>query len=299
MILQKGSRFLNFFREWLHFDRFDEVSKDASFGLTTDLRSDMKAEIQMFVQNFVSGDYNAYELLTADYTYANNRLASYYGIPGPSTTSFMKVTLPANSGRAGLLTQGVILASTSGIKDTLTQPIMRGHFIVDDILCIPPNPPPDDIPSIEETSSGIINPTPKEALANHSKSAACIGCHQVMDPLGFSLENFNAGGKFRTTYASGKPVDAVGVLPDGTTFDGAKAMSQTLAARRNFADCISVKVANYAFGRVPSSGDKCAAQKAADTQITSNKSGKFSDLLFSIVNSNNFKQRRGIVPGGM
>ncbi len=139
---------------------------------------------------------------------------------------------------------------------------------------------PDDVPGIDETSGGLVDPTPKEALANHSKNPTCIGCHQVMDPIGFSLENFNAGGKFRTSYASGKVVDAQGVLPDGTTFVGAKSMAQTLAGRRDFADCLSSKVAAYAFARNPSEGDKCAAKKAAETQIQNNKSGKFSDLLF-------------------
>jgi hypothetical protein len=188
------------------------------------------------------------DLLTADYTFVNERLAKHYGIPGVSGDHFRKVTL-ADDNRRGLLGQGSILALTS--FPTRTSPVVRGKWILDNLLGTPPPPPPPDVPALEKTqeqAGGVLSM--RESIARHRANPVCASCHAMMDPLGLSLENYDFVGRWRVIDEAGMSIDASGALPNGTKFAGPAGLRQVLASNpTQFVTTLTEKMLIYALGR--------------------------------------------------
>ena len=207
------------------------------------LREAFLTETQLFLENQLREDRPATELLTANYTFANERLARHYGIPGVSGSHFRRVTLPDES-RAGLLGHGSVLTVTS--YNDRTSVVQRGKWVMDKILGTPPPPPPPVVPPLEDTK---ISGSLRERMEMHRRNPVCAACHSVMDPLGFALENFDGVGKFRTLDGS-SPVDPSGILVDGTEFSGPATFRQALAVRQDaFLTTMMENLLTYALGR--------------------------------------------------
>jgi hypothetical protein len=188
------------------------------------------------------------DLLTANYTFLNERLAKHYGIPNIQGSHFRRVTFPPDSPRGGLLGQGSILAVTS--YATRTSPVLRGKWVLENLLAAPPPPPPPDVPALktegEEPGKAL---TMREAMVQHRANPACAGCHARMDPIGFSMENFDALGKWRDRDA-GTTIDASGVLPEGTRFEGVPGLRKLLVEQSTeYVATITEKLLMYAVGR--------------------------------------------------
>ena len=194
------------------------------------LRQAMRRETELFFESIVREDRNILELLTADYTFVNERLARHYGIPGVSGSHFRRVTLP-DATRRGLLGHGSVLAATA--YPTRTSPVLRGKWVLENLLGTPPPLPPPDVPSLEETTDEGHALSMREAMEQHRASPVCASCHRLMDPPGFALEEFDAVGRHRTRNEANLPIDASGMLPDGTEFEGRcrPARRATAAAR--------------------------------------------------------------------
>jgi hypothetical protein len=208
----------------------------------------MRRETELFVGSVLREDRSVMTLLDADYTFLNERLARHYGIPHVRGSAFRRVTLPADSLRGGLLGHGSILTITS--YSTRTSPVLRGKWVLENLLSSPPPPPPPDVPSLE-TDGGSAGSalTLREAMVRHRASPACASCHARMDPIGFAMEHFDAVGRYRTS-DGGMPIDAVGVFPEGTTFDGVAGLKQELLRQREqFVATVGARLLMYALGR--------------------------------------------------
>jgi hypothetical protein len=177
------------------------------------LRQSMQQETERLFGNIISENRTVMELLSADYTFLNERLARHYDIPNVYGDHFRKVSLPENSPRVGLLGHGSILTVTS--YATRTSPVMRGKWVLDNILGIPPPPPPDDIPALPENQSEVVVLTMRERMAQHRAIPACAQCHEVMDPIGLVFEHFDAIGRVRVVNSDQPAIDTKGNLPGG------------------------------------------------------------------------------------
>ena len=193
------------------------------------LRASMQRETELFFDSIIREDRGALELLTANYTFLNERLARHYGIPNIKGTHFRRVTLEPDSARAGLLGHGSILTVTS--HPDRTSPVVRGKWILENFLGASPPPPPPNVPELKPTgeAGGVLSM--RDRMVQHRADPVCASCHAIMDPIGLSLENFDAVGKSRTLGESSEPIDASGSLPDGTKFVGA-ARAQERAAHQ-------------------------------------------------------------------
>ncbi len=205
----------NFAAQWLYLRNLRGMSRDfATFpNFDDNLRQGFERETELFFESIVREDRSVLDLLRADYTYVNERLAKHYGIPDVYGSEFRRVTLPGDE-RRGLLGQGSVLAVTS--YATRTSPVLRGKWLLENILGTPVPPPPPGVPALAENHSGLRPRSVRERMEEHRKNPACAGCHNIMDPLGFSLENFDAVGAWRVRSESGAPIDASGKLVDGT-----------------------------------------------------------------------------------
>ncbi|MBS0263595.1 MAG: DUF1592 domain-containing protein [Planctomycetes bacterium] len=220
------------------------------FELTGDLRRAMREETELMVAHLIKDDRSLTELLDADYTFLNERLAKHYGIPDVKGNDMRLVKLPADSPRGGILTQATILAITS--NPDRTSPVKRGLFILDNVLGVPPPPPPPDVPSLEESAKKIEgrSPTLREQLELHRSLPLCHSCHNRLDPLGLAFENFNALGMFRET-RSDRVIDTTGKLLTGEAFNTVQELKRILATSRrlDFYRCVTEKLLTYALGR--------------------------------------------------
>ena len=219
------------------FPHFDETLRDA-----------MRRETELFVASVFRENRGVTELLTANYTFLNERLANHYGIPNIKGSYFRRVTLPNGSVRGGLLGQGSILTVTS--YSTRTSPVLRGKWVLENLLSSAPPPPPADIPALRTEAAATGKPlTMREAMAQHRANPSCAGCHARMDPIGFAMENLDAVGAWRD--ADGfNPIDAVGVFPDGSKFDGVVGLKQELLRQSDqFVATVAEKLLMYATGR--------------------------------------------------
>jgi hypothetical protein len=273
-----------------------EVAKRRQFfrprvELDRDLRIAMQKETEMFVANIIREDRSVLEILNSDYTFLNERLAKHYGIPEVTGTEMRRVTLPKDSERGGVLTQGSILLVTS--NPTRTSPVKRGLFVLDNFLGSPPPPPPADIPPLEDSEKGIKDkePTLREVLQIHRDKPLCSSCHSRMDPLGFALENFNAMGMWRTK-ERGQEIDAAGKLITGESFTDVRELKKILVEkhRSDFYRCLTEKLLTYALGR----GVEYYDTETVDQIVAEldKQNGKFSALLMGIVNSAPFQKTR-------
>ena len=276
--------------QWLQFRALENVKPDVEKFPDFDqyLRMSMREETERFFDRIVREDRSILDFLDAKYTYLNERLARHYGVPGVEGPAFRLVQL-TDPNRGGVITQGSVLTVSS--YSTRTSPVLRGKWVLDNLLNAPPPEPPPNVPIIDETAIGA-SATQREQLEAHRANPTCASCHRRMDPLGFGLENFDAVGKWRTQDGS-FPVDASGALPDGRAFSGPAELTGILASEREaFAKALTSKMLTYALGRGLEPYDRrtvrMIARKLPDHDY------RFSGLVLEIVNSLPFQMRRGV-----
>jgi mono/diheme cytochrome c family protein len=283
-----GALATNFAGEWLGTRNLNFEGPDAKAFPQYDaaLRDAMQTETQMFFESIVSEDRSILDFLSGQYTFVNEPLAKLYGIPGVQGREFRRVDLSGTE-RSGILTQASVLTITS--YPTRTSPTIRGKWILTNILNTPPPDPPANVPALA-TSKESGKLSIRARLEMHRANPVCASCHSGMDPLGFALENYDAIGNWRTA-VDGLPVDASGVLPDGTKFAGAGQLKTLLMAQSpKFVDCLTDKLLTYALGRGLESSDRPAVKKI---EVAVEKKGyRFSALVDGIVNSAPFQMRQ-------
>jgi Protein of unknown function (DUF1592)/Protein of unknown function (DUF1588)/Protein of unknown function (DUF1585)/Protein of unknown function (DUF1587)/Protein of unknown function (DUF1595)/Planctomycete cytochrome C len=279
----------NFAAQWLYLRNLKNFAPDPNEfpDFDDNLRQSLLTETEMFFGSIVNEDHNVLDLLNADYTFVNERLAQHYGIPDVYGPRFRRVTLP-DGARRGLLGQGSVLTVTS--YATRTSPVLRGKWILTNVLGTPPPAPPPNVPALKENNEGGKVLSVRERLEEHRKSPACASCHKIMDPLGFALENFDATGQWRSKSEDGAPIDASGVLLDGSKVDGPVTLRAALMSRPEvFVSTLAEKLMTYALGRGVDYNDmptirEIVAKAAADNY-------RFSDLVTGIVKSPEFRMK--------
>jgi Protein of unknown function (DUF1592)/Protein of unknown function (DUF1588)/Protein of unknown function (DUF1585)/Protein of unknown function (DUF1587)/Protein of unknown function (DUF1595)/Planctomycete cytochrome C len=279
----------NFAAQWLFLRNLQSFVPDqATFpNFDDNLRQAFKRETELFFESIMREDRSVIDLLDADYTFVNERLARHYGIQNIYGDQFRRVTL-TDENRRGLLGQGSVLAVTS--YPNRTSPVLRGKWILENILGTPPPPPPADVPPLKENGEGGKVLSGRELLEEHRKNPACATCHKVMDPLGFSLENFDAVGEWRTREAAG-PVDPGGQLADGTAVDGPVALRRALLKRQEqFVRTITEKLLTYGLGRGLEYYDMPVVRAIA--RDTAGQNYRFSSLVMGIVRSAPFQMKK-------
>jgi hypothetical protein len=280
----------NFASQWLVVRNLREVSPDPDVFPEFDenLREAMERETALFLEHGIREDRSVLELLNADYTFVNERLAKHYGLRGVYGTHFRRVPLP-DPNRRGLLGHGSILMVTA--YPNRTSPVLRGKWLLDNILGSPPPPPPPDVDtSLQQKAADGRPATVRARFEEHRRSPACAGCHAPMDPLGFALENFDAIGGWRTTDA-GQPVDASGSLPDGTPLNGPVGLQQFLLTQREqFVTTLTEKLLMYGLGRKVDYGDAPVVRDIRRTAAAADY--RWSSLVLGVVRSAPFQMRR-------
>jgi mono/diheme cytochrome c family protein len=279
----------NFAGQWLELRRLESVAPDREkFPQFDDyLRMSMRQETETFFQNLIGNDLSILELLDAKYTFLNRKLAEFYGITGVEGAEFRKVDLTGTP-RAGVMTQASVLTVSS--YATRTSPVLRGKWILENLLNEPIPPPPPDVPALDEAKIGAAG-SMRHQMEEHRTNPVCASCHSKMDPLGFGFENFNAIGQWRTE--DGKfHIDASGTLPDGRVFNGPSELEMLLRKdKAAFAECVTDKLLTYALGRGLERYDKRTVRDIAKRIESDNY--RFSKLVIEIVNSLPFQMRRG------
>ncbi len=280
----------NFAGQWLFLRNLDAVVPVQSVFPDFDdaLRQSFRRETELFFESIVRENRSALDLLRADYTFVNERLATHYGIPNIKGEHFRRVTLPPDSKRRGLLGQGSILTVTS--YPDRTSPVVRGKWILENLLGTPPPPPLPNVPPLRATdTSGVVLPM-RQRMERHRSNPVCASCHSMMDPLGLSLENFDATGKWRTLGESSAPIDASGMAPDGTRFDGPDGLRSTLLKSDRFVSTLTEKMLTYALGRGLEYYD--APSVRAILRGAARDDYRFSSLIVGVVQSAPFKMRK-------
>ena len=278
----------NFAGQWLHLRNVADWTPDPErFPHFDDgIRHAFQRETELFLEHLVRDDRSVLELIDADYTFLNEGLADFYGIDGVEGGYFRRVPL-AGTGRGGILTQGGVLMVTS--YPTRTSPVLRGKWILENLLGAPPPPPPPDVPELE-TDAGSSAGGLRAALERHRANPACAVCHARLDPLGFALENFDAVGAYRAE-EDGVAVDASGALPDGTVVAGPGGLREMLLARRReFVEALADRLLTYAIGRGLEPHDRPAVREIR-RRVESNDY-RFSALVAAVVDSVPFRMRR-------
>lgn len=278
----------NFVGQWLYLRNLDGIYPDpAAFPeFDENLREAFKRETQLFIDHQIRNDNSLRELLSADYTFVNERLARHYGMPGIYGNRYRKVTLDGAE-RGGLFGHGSLMMVTS--YPNRTSPVLRGKFVLENLLGGPPPEPPPNVPALETSSDGK-QLTMREAMAMHRENPACRVCHAAMDPIGFSLENYDAVGKWRSVFAD-QPIDASGLLPDGNTFDGPDGLRDLLLGRPDdFVGTITEKLMRFALGRSLEYYDMPAIRKIVRDAAESDY--RWSAIILGVVESVPFQMRR-------
>jgi hypothetical protein len=282
----------DFAAQWLQLGKLNVAAPNTDLFpyFEDNLRQAFQEETKLFFDYVLRNDRPLLELLNADYTFVNERLAEHYGIPDVYGSHFRKVTVPDPS-RGGLLGQASILTVTS--YPNRTAPVIRGKWILENILGAPPPPPPPNVPSLrQENEEGkVLNM--REQMEQHRANPVCASCHKVMDPLGFALENYDAIGNWRTIdAASGSPIDASGTLPDGTPFVGLRELREVLIAKRqeDFVLTTIEKLLTYALGREITYQD--APVMRSIMQQSAPDDYRLSSIIMAVVESAPFQMRR-------
>ena len=278
----------NFAGQWLSLRNAAAVQPDEDlfpdFG--EDLRQGFRRETEMLFDAILREDRSVVELLSADYTFINEPLALHYGIPNVRGSHFRRVVLD-DPARGGLLGHGSILTVTSHANRT--SPVVRGKWVLENILGTPPPPPPADVPALEATTAGRTL-TMREAIEQHRANPVCASCHRVMDPLGLALEPFDAIGRRRTPNQTRVPMDLTGVLPDGTVFDGPAGLRAALLAHpERFVTTVTEKLLTYAVGRGVEYYDAPAVR--AITRAAAGDGYRLTTLILGVVKSPPFRMR--------
>jgi hypothetical protein len=279
----------NFAFQWLGLDRLAEIQPDPNiFPYAGDPRPDYLTEMKLFVDSIFREDHDVMDLLTANYTYVNERLALDYGINDVRGDQFRRVAL-TDSNRWGLLGKGGILMATA--YPNRTAPVLRGAWILERVTGTPPAAPPPAVPSLKENKTGEKPHTVRELMAQHRDKPACFACHGILDPLGFALENFDAVGMYRTKdRIAGTPIDASGVLPDGTKINGPDDLRKALTANPDqFVQTLTEKLMTYATGRAVDYHDMPTIRGIVRESAKDNY--RFSSIVMRIVNSDQFQKR--------
>ena len=295
MLADSRSRSLvsNFAGQWLFLRNMRLVQPDVETFTDFDenLREGFQEETEMFLQSMLQEDRSVLDLLTADYTFVNERLARHYQIPNIYGSHFRRITL-GDPARRGLLGQGSILTVTSYANRT--SPTIRGKWLLENILGTPPPPPPPNIPSLKPRDDQGKILSVREQLEQHRANAVCASCHARMDPLGFALENFDAVGKWRTEDA-GTTIDSSGALPDGTKFEGPAELRNIMLRRpEEFVTTVTERLLTYALGRGVEYYDHPAIRRIVREAAPSDH--RWSALVVGIVNSTPFQMRRSREP---
>jgi len=279
----------NFAGQWLYLRNLDSFIPDMRLfpDFDDNLRQAMRQETELFFDSIVHEDRSALDLIKADYTYLNERLAKHYEIPHVYGSQFRRVALPADSHRGGLLRQASILAVTS--YATRTSPVIRGHWVLKNLVGEPPPPPPDNVPALpENTVSSLLSV--RERLKQHRADAACASCHDLMDPVGFALDNYDAVGRWRATEA-GRPIDVTGSLPGSGEFVGVAGLENALLSRPElFVRTLTEKLLTFALGRGVEIDDAPAIRQIVRDAKADNY--RFSRLILGIATSTPFQMRR-------
>jgi hypothetical protein len=291
MLADDRSRSLveNFAGQWLHLRNLDSFTPDLRKfpDFDDNLRQAMREETELLVESVLREDRTVLDLLQSDDTFLNERLAKHYGIPHVYGDRFRRVKLSGDSDRGGLLRQGSILTVTS--YGTRTSPVIRGKWILENILGTPPPPPPPNVPALKDnTVSAQLSV--RERLAEHRKNIACAGCHQLMDPAGLSLENYDAVGRWRT-HVDGQPIDVSGGLPDGREFAGVSGLEQALLERPEiFVSTMAEKLLTFAIGRGMEADDAPAVRRIVREARADDY--RLSSLIVGVASSVPFQMRR-------
>lgn len=279
----------NFAGQWLYLRRLEYQKPDRRAFPDFDirLRNAMQTETEMFFDGVVRDNRPALDFLSSDYTYVNQRLAEHYGIPGVYGTTFRKVKLDPALHRGGLLGQGSVLTVTS--YNNRTSVVLRGKWILDNILAAPPPPPPPNVPTLNEAKNGKTL-TVRQQMELHRANPVCASCHTKMDPLGLALENYDAVGKWRAGYA-GQALDVSAVMPDGTKFEGPKGLQGILLSRKDqFIEAMTERLMTYALGRGVESYDMPAVRSVRDQAAKDDY--RMQTIILGIVQSVPFSMRR-------
>jgi len=280
----------NFSGQWLYLRNIAGIQPDStSFpNFDENLRQALAQETELLIESTLREDRSVADLLRTDYIFLNQRLAEHYGIKGIYGTEFRRVTLD-DPQRYGLLGQASILTVTS--YPNRTAPTIRGKWVLEQLLGTPPPPPPPNVPSLKDDAS-TKTLTMRQRMEQHRANPTCAVCHRMMDPLGFSLENFDGLGRWRESTGVGTgPIDSSGVLPDGTTFDGPAGLREVLVGKRDlFVETFTERLLTYALGRGVEQYDRPVVRKIARAAAADDQ--RWSAIILGIVNSAPFQMRR-------
>ena len=287
----------NFAGQWLQLRNLETVVRPGDpYSRTFDesLRQGLLRETLLFIDGIMRDDRSLLEILTADYTFLNERVARHYGFHDVQGSHFRRVELPEDSPRRGLLGHGSVLTLTS--HAIRTSPVNRGKWILDNILGTPPPDPPANVPALDDRKTQAKVATLRERMSAHRANPACASCHNIIDPTGFALENFDAVGRWRVVDESFNTIDASGVLPDGTAFEGVTDMIAALVRRpERFVTTVTEKLLTYALGRGVEHYDMPAVRRIVSEAAEDDF--RFQTIVVNIVNSYPFRYRRAADTG--
>ncbi len=285
----------NFVPQWLNMARLDEVDPDRAVypyaSGSGDPRSDFMTELELFAQSIFDENRSVLDLMTADHTYVNERVALLYGITEVKGDTFQRVKL-TDSTRFGLLGKGAILMAAA--YPNRTSPVLRGAFILEHLMGTPPTAPPAEVPALKENETNALNfATVRERMAAHSTNPTCFSCHGIMDPLGFALENFDAVGTWRDVdrFSNGAPLDTSGKLPDGTALHGPDDLRTALLKHPDqFVQTFTERLLTYALGRTLTYADMPTVRRIV--RETKADDWRFASIVWAIVQSEDFQLRQ-------
>ena len=294
MVVDPRSELLttNFAAQWLRLRNLETTIRPGyPFSLAFDesLRQSMLRETELFFDSIVRENRSMLELLTANYTFLDERLAEHYGIPAVTGSHFRRVDLPVDSPRGGILGHGSVLTLTS--HAIRTSPVLRGKWILDNILGTPPPDPPPDIPALNDQRTQEKRASVRERMEQHRNNPACSSCHAMIDPAGFALENFDAIGRWRFVDESFNKIDASGMLPDGRSFDGVAELRAVLTQNpEQFVTTVTEKLMTYALGRGLEYNDMPTLRRVV--REAASDGYRFQTVIHGIVTSDLFLMRR-------
>ena len=281
----------NFVSQWLRLRNLDSQQRESAEYPEFDenLREAFQQETELFVESTIREDRSLLELLSANYTFVNERLARHYGIRGVYGDRFRRVTFDRDHPRGGLLGHGGLLMVTS--HPNRTSPVLRGKWLLESILGAPPPEPPPNIPGLPDRGEGGQPESVRDRLERHRANPACASCHAPMDPLGFALENFDAIGSWRGTSEAGQPIDASATMPSGVEFEGPAGLRRVLLSRgEDFAGAVTEKLLSYALGRGLEYYDRPGVRQILRDAAPDDY--RWSSVVLGIVESAPFQWRR-------